>query len=330
MTDDAGGRDPLAVGLIGCGRVAEAAWLPAFALVPEARLCAVADPDPVRRQLVATQAAGGARPVASYSSGEELIGAAAVDAVVIATPADLHLRDAASAAAAGLPTLVEKPPAPDLTGAQALAALDPAPWIGFNRRFDPGAMSLRGALPVYEPIELTLVLRYRRASWGSVSVRDDALLDLGPHLVDRARWLTCAEPVEVQRARVQPDRAEIDLRLSRGRARIEVAADRPYEERVIARSPAGRLLASHRLGGPWAGIVARIPRPGRPSEPSALVVSMAGQLRALVDAVRSAGHADHPYGGPLGRAVDGVAAMAVLDAARSSASGGRTVPINLA
>ncbi len=328
MIPDGSHPRPLAIGLIGCGRVAEAAWLPALALVPEARLAAVADPDPARRAAVIAAAAGAdSGSVASHESGEALLAAGGVDAVVIATPVDLHLHDATLASVAGIPTLVEKPPAPDLAGAQALAALSPAPWVGFNRRFDPGATALRAALPRDEPIELRLVLRYRRASWGSVAVRDDALLDLGPHLVDRARWLTGAEPVEVQRARVDADRAELDLRLSRGRARIEVAADRVYEEGIVARSPEGDLLGTHRLGGPLAGLLARIPRPGRAPEPSPLVISMAGQLRALIDAVGPVTAGLGLDAGPLGRADDGVVAMAVIDAARASAAQGRTMPV---
>ena len=44
------------------------------------------------------------------------------------------------------PTLVEKPPAVDAADAAGLAAISPAPWVGFNRRFDPGAAAVRAAV----------------------------------------------------------------------------------------------------------------------------------------------------------------------------------------
>ena len=98
---------------------------------------------------------------------------------MIASPPVEHLRQAQLAAGAGLPALVEKPPALAGAGAEQLAALRPAPWIGFNRRFQHGAGCSRGCPPT-APLELELELDYRRRSWRPLTVDEDVLTDIGP------------------------------------------------------------------------------------------------------------------------------------------------------
>jgi predicted dehydrogenase len=132
--------DPVRVGLAGCGRLAEAGYLPAASRLPGVEIVAVSDPNRARRDVVADAlglAAGG-----RYETLASLIGAARPDAIVIASPVATHVENASAAAAAGIPALVEKPPAVDAAGARELLALDPAPRIAFNRRF-----SLGGELP---------------------------------------------------------------------------------------------------------------------------------------------------------------------------------------
>lgn len=309
---------PLRLGLVGCGRLAEVGYIPAVARTPSLCLVAVADPDRSRRDLVADLARpdNGAE-VSRYASADELITAAAVDVVVLVSPADAHRADAERAAAAGVPTLVEKPPAPDGAGAAALAALDPAPWVGFNRRFDPGVAAVRRAVPVDGPVELRLEIHYRRASWGAIAVADDALTDLGPHLVDWARWLLGAEVVAVGDVELAHERASLTLDLGGARAHLRAATDRPHHELAELRDRTGTVVARHRHGGLVAGVRGRLRRGPHP-----LVASLAAQLDALAGAVA---------GGPapdLATAADGAACMAVLDAARASAAGrGTAVPI---
>jgi predicted dehydrogenase len=201
----------------------------------------------------------------------------------------------------------------------ALAALTPAPWIGFNRRFEPGMAELRAAVPVGAEVGLTFELAYRRRSWGAHAVADEALLDLGPHLVDLARWITRADVTDVLRAVVTPDRAEFDLALGAARARFRCAADRPHRERVEVRHRGGDLITRSRKGGLVAGVLGRLV----PAGPHPLVASLTAQLEALARTERS-GTPD-PV---LGTAADGVAVMAVLDAVRACATGGRPVPVD--
>ncbi|MDN5857304.1 MAG: Gfo/Idh/MocA family oxidoreductase [Pseudonocardia sp.] len=299
------------IGLVGAGRLAEAGYVPAARAAAGVRLVALAEPDPARRAFVAAAAGG----VPGYPDAGSLLAAGGVDAVVLATPAAAHLADAEAAAAAGVPVLVEKPPAADLAGATALAALDPPPWIGFNRRFEAGMAKLRAAVPPGTPVGLILDLAYRRRSWGAHAVADEALLDLGPHLVDLARWITGAEVTDVVRAAVSRERAEFDLVLGAARARIRCAADRPYRERVEVRHRRGDLIARRVKGGPVAAVRDRL-APG----PHPLVASLTAQLEALAASVRTG--APDPL---LGTAADGIAVMATLDAVRACAAGGRDV-----
>ena len=314
---------PLALGLAGCGRLAEAGYLPALAAVPELRLVAVADPDPVRRDGIAdgVRHATGGR-VSTHADAMSLLAAGALDVLILATPAHSHTADAAAAAAAGVPVLVEKPPAVDAAGAARLAALRPAPWVGFNRRFDPGIAALKAAVPASGRLDVRLHISYRRRSWQAHEVHDDALLDLGPHVVDLALWLSGGEATDVRDGRTATERATFRVGLGRAGADVTVATDRPHRELVEIRDDRGARLARHRAGGLVSAVTGRL----GPRRDSPLVASLAGQLRALAAAVRDA--PDTRPGTGLGTAADGLAVMEVVEAVRASAAAeGRTVTV---
>jgi predicted dehydrogenase len=248
--------------------------------------------DPVRERC-----ADIAPGVPSFGSAAELIDAGAADLLVLATPAGSHLADARLAAAAGLPTLIEKPPARTLVEAEELARLEPAPRLAFNRRFVPELQKLRAALRAASRVELTLAMSTRASSWRAHEVADDALDNLGSHLVDLARWLSGAD-IENVVGDVAPQHARLELELAdgRGAALVECATNRPYRERVSA----GR-YGSYAAGGAAAAVKAVLGR-----SPHTLVDSFAWQLQAFV----------HGDGEHLATAADGVAVMATLEAAR--------------
>ena len=294
------------LGLVGCGRLAEIGYAPAARRSGAVEIAAVADPDSARRAAVAQDTPG-------YGSAAELIAAGGVDALVLATPAAAHLADARLAAGAGLPTLVEKPPAPDAPAARALAELAPPPWIGFNRRFEPMVERLAAAVPSGgQRLNVEVSLRYRRASWSPVVVRDDALLDLGPHVVDLATWLTRSRTKRVRALHVTPGRATLELELEGGTALLECATDHRYRERFEIARESGERIGRAPRGGLVRGAAARL----APWRPHPLVVSLQHQLDAFAAAARG----ESP--GPLGTAAEGARVMAVLDAARGSAAGG--------
>jgi predicted dehydrogenase len=270
------------------------------------RLTALADPEPTR-----CTAAAATTAAAVHASASAMIEAGGVDAVIVASPAASHLAYARQAAEAGMACLVEKPPAPDLEGALELAAIRPSPWIGFNRRFAPGLRSLRESLPTEGPLRLELRLHYRRSSWAPFAVHDDALVDVGPHLIDLASWLARAAVREVRALHLTATRARLELRLAgnRGSARIDCATDRLHGERVVVHDEAGRSVARISTGGWLAAITGRIRAPSE----HPLVLSLAAELESFAAAARG------DRGGALATARDGVAVMAAIEAARHSA-----------
>jgi predicted dehydrogenase len=156
-------------------------------------------------------------------------------------------------------------------------------------------------------LELELELRFRRGAWAAHASRDEALLDAGIHLIDLAAFLADSEPIAVRRAAVGPERAEFELELGRGRARIRAATDSSYGETVEVSDRAGEVLASHRLGGLRSRLATLR------GKPQPLVVSLRRQLEGFAAVLRGGS------GGALAVAADAVAAMAVVGAARRSA-----------
>lgn len=302
--------DALRLGLVGCGRLAELGYTPAARAAEGIEIVAVADPDRTRRGLLA-----GKLGASSHARVSEMLAAAPLHGLIVCTPAEHHEEATALGAEAGLAVLVEKPPAPDAAGALRLAALRPAPWVAFNRRFDQG-LELEPRMPPGGELMLHMELHYRRDSWRPLQRGDDALLDLGPHVIDLALFLTRSAPLAV-RAQVTRERAGLVLATGRGEVRIECATDRPHHELVEVRSAGGRLLGRTTSAGRVRGALARL-RPG--SHP--LVRSLTRQLEAYGRVLRG----EDP--GPLASAGEGAAVMRVLDAARrSDAVGGDPVPV---
>ena len=295
--------EPLRVGLVGCGKLAQVGYAPAFRLARGVRLVAVADPNRDRWRAVAPEAPG-------FESAGELIAGSDAEAIVVATPVDRHLEVATEAAAAGLNALVEKPPAASAEEAAQLLELRPPPSIAFNRRFDGGLRELRDRVPPAGRLELR-ILFHRRGAWGSYSGDDPLLLDTGPHAFDLVRWLAGEEVARV-RARESRHGASVELELEEGRgtAHVELRTNRPYRELAEVRAN-GNLVGRHAVGGALQGVLARLGR--APKSP--LVPSLTRQLDAFAASVR--GEAGHD----VGTAGDGLAVMTAVDAARTSAAG---------
>jgi predicted dehydrogenase len=302
------------LGIVGCGRLAESGYLPALARVSGARVVAVVDPDTTRRARIAELSGDG---VVAHADLQSLLDTDPPDALVLATPVGNHLADATAASAAGVPALLEKPPAPDAATALAISRLPRPPWIGFNRRFDPRAAQARADLGDHDDLELEFEISYRRRRWAPVQVHDDALLDLGPHLVDWARWVTGAEVEQVRTTELRAERAVVSVRTSRGRASLVAATDTMYGERIEARTRTGARITRQRRGGLVDAVRGRLSGTEHP-----LVATLAAELDEFIRVVRGAAPER------LGTAADGCAVMRVIDAAKvSAAAGGAPVAV---
>jgi predicted dehydrogenase len=132
------------MGVIGCGRIAQVAHLPAIAKADGVRLIAVSDPSETLAHGVAARYG-----VTGYTDTADLL-AHPLDAVVIATPDRLHLSLGVQALEAGRHVLVEKPAADTAAHAAELVARAESAGrklqIGAMRRHDPGMAYAREAM----------------------------------------------------------------------------------------------------------------------------------------------------------------------------------------
>jgi predicted dehydrogenase len=313
------------LGIAGCGRIAERGYVPAALAAEGVTIAAFADPDAARlHQCIELWQRQSGDEAEGFSSAAELLRSTPIDLLLVAAPATHHLALAEEAAAAGAPCLVEKPPAPDLATAEQLAALDPQPLLAFNRRFLQG-VELHDAIPAEGWLELDLELRFKRGAWGAHEADDEAILDAGIHLIDLACHLTQSAPIAVRQAEITPERATLELELTRARARISCATDRSHRETISVRDRSGKLLGH----SAWGGMRSRLGRVF--GQPDPLVHSLQRQLEALRDVAPQLHHPLHPAevgagavggrrrGMQLASAADGVAAMAIIEAARRSA-----------
>jgi len=101
------------MGVIGCGSIAEIAHFPSIARSTEAQLVAVCDVSSERAKAAAAK--WGAQQ--SFTDYRKMYDSTKLDAVVIATPNNLHRNHAVAAAKAGVHVVVEKPLA--VTNAEA-------------------------------------------------------------------------------------------------------------------------------------------------------------------------------------------------------------------
>ena len=128
----------------------------------------------------------------------------AVDAVVIASPSEVHHEQAAKALAAGKHVLVEIPLALSHQGAREIAGLarenDRKVLVAHTRRFDPSGIFLRDFIAsgkagsVYLHQHYSLWYRHENVGWTGYqrSWTDDVLFHHGCHLVDFSIWAISA------------------------------------------------------------------------------------------------------------------------------------------
>ena len=188
----------LRIGLLGCGRIGRV-HAAGIAAHPGSTLSAVSD-----IHAPAAEALGGPFG-ASVRSSEAIIADDAIDAVLVATSTDTHAGLIEAAVAAGKAVLCEKPVDLDLARARAcldaVAGSDRPVMIAHNRRFDPSFAALRVALEAGEigaPEMLAVTsfdpgpppLDYVRVSGG-------LFRDMMIHDFDMARFLMGGAPERV-------------------------------------------------------------------------------------------------------------------------------------
>ena len=131
------------IGFVGCGNQASAAWYPNFATLPALELQACCDLKPEKAERNARFF--GARRW--YTDMREMLAKETLDAVMVVGPPAMHYACGKQALEAGLPLMMEKPPAPRTEQALELAELAEAKGlitqIGHNMRHAPGVKKFR-------------------------------------------------------------------------------------------------------------------------------------------------------------------------------------------
>lgn len=133
---------------------------------------------------------------------EALLADPSVDAVVVATPHDLHEHSAVAAARAGKPILLEKPMAPTLAACDAIAAAAVAAGvpllIGHTQRFAAPVVAARsvvasgalGAVRFGSSSMVKLWMEANRRPWHlTTATGGGMLMTAGIHALDRLLWL---------------------------------------------------------------------------------------------------------------------------------------------
>jgi len=188
----------LRFGVVGAGQISRAACQEIHRH-PEARVAAVADPNPQRLAELAASL-GGAR---TFSDNEALLADPDLDAVFIATPNAFHAPLALRALRAGKHVLVEKPFATNAL--EAAVVVEQAKQagkvlsVGMNQRFRPDSQRVRALVEAGElgRVYHAKAFWLRRAgipklgTWFSKKslAGGGALYDIGVHLLDLALFV---------------------------------------------------------------------------------------------------------------------------------------------
>jgi myo-inositol 2-dehydrogenase/D-chiro-inositol 1-dehydrogenase len=188
----------LNVALLGAGRIA-GVHSTAISTNPGSRLAAVSDINQAAAEKIAAQYGAEAR------STDAILNDPAINAVLIATSTDTHSDLIERATAAGKAVLCEKPVDLSLARAQACqkvaAATGKPVMIGFNRRFDPNFAALKAAADRGEigKTELLSITSFDPAPppIAYIKVSGGLFRDMMIHDFDMANFIMGAAPVSV-------------------------------------------------------------------------------------------------------------------------------------
>lgn len=185
----------LRVGVIGVGLQGRS-HLACYAALPQVEIAAVADLEADRARDAADQF-GVAR---WYTSYQEMLEDAPLDAVSVVTPDDVHIEPCLAAAARGKHILVEKPLATKVADGEAIVAAARKAgvrlMVNFSNRWQLPMILAKDAIvkgemgdPVYAYARLSNTLSVPTEMLRGWSARTRLPFWLMSHTVDRVRWL---------------------------------------------------------------------------------------------------------------------------------------------
>ncbi|GGD48068.1 inositol 2-dehydrogenase [Pseudoxanthomonas indica] len=246
------------IALIGAGRIGRIHARNA-ALHPGLHLAGIVDPMEASAQSLAQEWNS------SVISLDQALSDDSIDGVIIASSTDTHLDYSLRAAAAGKAIFCEKPIDQDLARAKSAAGQlsDARLLLAFNRRFDPNFQALKqrldsGVVGTLESLQITSNDPSPPPP-SYVAVSGGLFKDMAIHDFDMARWLLGEEVVEVFAAGsclVDPeigklgdvDTARTLLRTASGRLCVIANSRRSgfgYDQRIEAYASAGMVRADN-------------------------------------------------------------------------------------
>ena len=190
------------VGIVGCGGRGRGHMkvLHGFA---DVGLVAVCDPVAEGRERAAEEFGVEGR----FSGVDEMLAAADLDAVVVATPAHLNAQAALPCLERGVDTLLEKPPGMEIEETRALrdaaGRSGARGMVGWDRRFHPIITQARERVEQRGPIVQLMgefhksIHRFEQSGRFPEVVMDNMLLESPIHCIDLLRALGGGEVVEV-------------------------------------------------------------------------------------------------------------------------------------
>jgi len=190
--------DPVRIGVVGAGAIAQLTHLPVLSKMRGATLVAICDNDRPKARALADRF--GIPDV--YTDIGDLLEADGLQAIIVATPNHLHEPHVLSAIAAGVDALVERPLALTAKGVErivnAAARAGRKILVANNHRFRSDVQALAGFLRGGELGKLTGIragaYHHKRSEQGwrgrRVEAGGGAFFDYGLPLLDLALWLS--------------------------------------------------------------------------------------------------------------------------------------------
>ena len=257
----------LGIAVLGTGRIAGNAFVPAVAKVDGAEMVAVLSRDQARGEEFAAK-----NGIASaYSDLDQLLADKSVDAVVIASPDAMHESQVIAAAKAGKHVLCEKPMAMTLAGCESMAEAVRKAGIsfmmGYTNRFNSGIGKMKELMEAgeigdvrYARVFLTTFANDPNEWRGqSETARYWAMSASGTHVVDLYRWFF-GDPARVGGALLSPVYGSANDEIATyvfdypGRllAELTVAAIVPAGNRLELHGDKGAIIGENVFGRPEA------------------------------------------------------------------------------
>lgn len=181
----------LKIGVIGTGMIGRDHTRRIQQVLAGAEVVALSDVNLASAESVRVDLAPNAR---LYQTGEELIAAPEVDAVLVTSWGATHEPYVLAAVAAGKPVFCEKPLATTAEGARRIVEAEVAHGkrlvqVGFMRRYDAGYLALRQAVQQHTGAPILVHAAHRNPAVPEAYVTPMAIHDTLIHEIDVFRWL---------------------------------------------------------------------------------------------------------------------------------------------